>query len=307
MKTIKAVVGLLKNNTGKFLISKRRSGKFKSDYWEIPGGKIDPNETPKEAIKRELKEELGINVKRLRFVRSFTHKYPDRIVDLSYFIIGNYEGEPFGAEGQNIEWVDNKDLVKYKLLPSVREIISSLSLPSKYWITPSEGHYTKDWMMQFEQKLAQGVSLIQLRAKISLDEVFIRKIFMKCQESKTKLLLNTTNKTYKEPYSDGWHMTTAEMLSFQSRPCPYEKIIGASTHNLYEAVRASELNLDFIVISPIKPTQTHPKTKPLGWDVAREVVDNITTPVYLLGGMSDLDLDKALTLGAQGIAGVSSF
>jgi len=62
-----------------------------------------------------------------------------------------------------------------------------------------------------------------------------------------------------------------------------------------------------VVISPVQATQTHPDTIPIGWDTAQEVVNKLNIPVYFLGGMTLNDLDKALKLGAQGIAGVSAF
>jgi 8-oxo-dGTP diphosphatase len=307
METIKAVVGLIKSSDDRFLISKRRQGKFMSGYWELPGGKINTSETAENAIKRELKEELGIKVIVLHFVRSITHKYPDRNVDLSYFLIDSFEGSPFGAENQHIDWASITSLGAYRLLPSVKEVIYSLTLPSMYWITPSIGHYSDEWVNEFDNKLAQGIKLIQLRAKNMLDERFIKSLYIKCNNNNARLLLNTINKTYEENYADGWHITTQEMLSMGTRPCGSEKIIGASTHNLTEALKAVELNIDFIVISPVQATKTHPEAHPLGWQAAKDVVDKVNTPVYFLGGMGVKDLEKTIKFGAQGIAGVSAF
>ncbi len=122
-----------------------------------------------------------------------------------------------------------------------------------------------------------------------------------------KTFINIPNKTFEEPYCDGWHLTTSEMLNLKTRPCADDKLLGTSTHNLTEAVKAQALGADFVVISPVQATQTHPDTTPIGWEVAQEVVDKLNIPVYFLGGMSLNDLDKTLKLGAQGIAGVSAF
>jgi 8-oxo-dGTP diphosphatase len=86
-----------------------------------------------------------------------------------------------------------------------------------------------------------------------------------------------------------------------------DKLLGVSTHNLTEALKAQAIGVDFIVVSPVQATQTHPNTIPLGWDNAANVVDKLNIPVYFLGGMGIKDLDKTLELGAQGIAGVSAF
>ena len=119
--------------------------------------------------------------------------------------------------------------------------------------------------------------------------------------------MNIPNKTFKEDYCDGWHLTANEMLNLKERPCEAEQILGASTHDLNEALKAQSLGVDFVLISPVQATQTHPNTAPIGWNKAKEVVEQLNIPVYFLGGMTLNDLDKTLNVGAQGIAGVGAF
>ncbi len=307
MKTIKAVVGVLRNNNQQILIAKRQAHQFMGGFWELPGGKIEPQESNEEAIIRELKEELGINVINLSLHQTVSYKYKDRIVDLSIYNITNYEDIPVGIEGQEISWSNVESLNNYKLLPTMKTFINSITLPNKYWITPSSNHQSKKWLEKFEQKLTSGITLIQLRSKIELDVTFIVELHDKCKQNNVKLLLNTPNKTFDEGYCDGWHLTTDEMLKLNSKPCADDKLIAASTHNLKEALNAQEMGADFVVISPVQATQTHPDTIPLGWEAAKKVVDKLNIPVYFLGGMGLEDLDKTLKLGAQGIAGVSAF
>ena len=307
MKIIKAVVGVLRNKQGQILIAERRGDQFMSGYWELPGGKIEVGESNIDAIIRELNEELGINVLDASLHQTMTHKYSDRIVKLYIYNIGKYTNTPSGIEGQNIAWCEINNLTNYKLLPTMKAFIDSITLPNKYWITPSSNHTSDKWLDKFEQKLSSDISLIQLRSKEDLDSDFIQELHNKCQQNNINLLLNTPNKTFNENYCDGWHITTGEMLKLTSRPCAKDKLLGASTHDLDEALKAQEIGADFIVISPVQATQTHPDTIPLGWDAAKEVVDKLNIPVYFLGGMGLEDLDKTLEIGAQGIAGVSAF
>ena len=97
------------------------------------------------------------------------------------------------------------------------------------------------------------------------------------------------------------------MLKIKDRPCADNQLLGVSTHDLTQALKAQAMGADFIVISPVQATQTHPDTVPIGWEVSGEVVKKLNIPVYFLGGMSLNDLNKTLKLGAQGIAGVSAF
>jgi len=307
MKTIKAVVGVLHNKDQQILIAKRQSHQFMGGFWELPGGKIEHGESPEVAISRELNEELGIIVDKLSLHQTMVYQYTDRIVELSIYNIDNYLNTPKGAEGQEIAWVSVENLNSYKLLPTMKSFINSITLPKQYWITPSSNHQSDEWIRKFDEKIKQGISLIQLRSKTKLDITFIEELHNKCKHNNINLLLNTVDKSFHEAYCDGWHITTGEMFDLKSRPCANNKLLGASTHDLTEALKAQDLGADFIVISPVQATQTHPDTVPIGWDAAKEVVDKLNIPVYFLGGMTLNDLDKTLKLGAQGIAGVSAF
>jgi len=307
MKIIKAVVGVLRNESGKLLIAKRQDNQFMAGFWELPGGKIEGDETTEQTIIRELNEELGIKVDALSLHQTMQHTYVDRAVELCIYNIDQYQNTPTGIEGQQIAWASVQDLYNYQLLPTMKAFIDSITLPNKYWITPSSDHQSEAWMKKFDEKITQGISLIQLRSKTTLDNHFIAELYNKCQQNSTNLLINTIDKSFNELYCDGWHITTNEMLNLKSRPCADDKILGASTHNLNEALKAQAIGADFVVISPVQATQTHPDTIPIGWDAAAEVVEHLNIPVYFLGGMGPGDLDKTTKLGAQGIAGVSAF
>lgn len=307
MKTIRAVVGVLRNKDQEILIAERKKDQFMAGFWELPGGKIEANESRQQTITRELKEELGLEVEQLSLHQTMVHRYEDRIVKLSIYNIDQYQNIPAGIEGQTIAWTKINDLNTYNLLPTMKAFIDSITLPDKYWITPSKNHQSDEWLAKFEQKLTKNTRLIQLRSKNTLDSLFIAELHNKCKRNNTKLLLNTVNKTFNEPYCDGYHLTTAEMLTLNKRPCTNDKLLGTSTHNLKEALQAQSIGVDFVVISPVQATKTHPDTFPIGWDNAKKVVDKLNIPVYFLGGMGEKDLVKTLKLGAQGIAGVSAF
>lgn len=307
MKTIKAVVGILRNEHQEILIAKRKKEQFMGGFWELPGGKIKAHETPEQAITRELKEELGIQVNQLSLHQTMVHEYEDRTVQLSIYNINKYQNTPLSVEDQAISWVGVNELNNHKLLPTMKAFIDSITLPDKYWITPSTNHQSDGWIEKFNQKLTQDITLIQLRSKAKLNKNFIQQLHKKCKKNHIKLLLNTVNKTFDEPYCDGWHITTTEMLKLSKRPYTDNKLLSASTHNLTQALQAQKIAVDFIVISPVQATQTHPDTLPLGWNSAKEVVDKLNIPVYFLGGMALKDLEKTQQLGAQGIAGVSAF
>lgn len=107
-------VGILRNDAGELLIAQRPAHKYKGGLWEFPGGKVEPNETVFQALQRELKEELGIEVSNAESWFQFEHDYSDRIVLLDVWIVKKYSGEPHGMEGQPVLWVSPKNLQQFE-------------------------------------------------------------------------------------------------------------------------------------------------------------------------------------------------
>ncbi|MNY69848.1 hypothetical protein D3C86_2078540 [compost metagenome] len=67
------------------------------------------------------------------------------------------------------------------------------------------------------------------------------------------------------------------------------------------------MGVDFVTLSPVQPTQTHPDTLPLGWEQASTLIEGFSKPVFLLGGVGPTERQKAWEAGAQGVAGIRAF
>jgi len=297
------VVGILLNKNGQILVAKRRNNQFMPGYWELPGGKIEVGENKKDSLKRELFEELGVTVNKSTLKHTMHHEYPDKVVKLWIYNVDKYSGEPSGQEGQDTSWCSIGQLNNYKLLPTMREIVHKISLPKHYWITPDD-HHSESVIEKCHKHLIAGTSIIQLRSKVHLDQSYINKIYKLCKDYQANLILNTLNKTYQELY-DGWHLTSNELLSLNKRPCDKNKLLGASAHNILEAEHAEKISADYISLSPVNSTPSHPHFPTLGWQAASDIISKSNLPVYLLGGMSKEEIGKALSIGAQGVAGIS--
>ena len=300
--SIEVVVGIIHNSNNEVFIAKRQKNQFMSDYWELPGGKVEPGEDHVNAIKRELFEETGITVKNCKLVQKIQHIYPEKTINLSVYSIDDYLGGPVGLEGQEITWSSADKLKNFKLLPTMWRIIHKFSLPKFYWITP-DNHQSDKVFNECKKRLSNGIKFIQLRSKTSLDTTYIEKIYRLCRENQAKLILNTPNKTFNET-CDGWHLSSLELMSLKERPVIEEKLIGASTHGIDEALHAENISADYISLSPIEKTLTHPNSIPLGWKDASDIIGKCNLPVFLLGGMNKELVEKALSIGAQGVAGI---
>jgi 8-oxo-dGTP diphosphatase len=111
---------------GRVLIAERPAGKHMAGGWEFPGGKVDPGETPLQALKRELREELGIETQSARPVIAYEHQYPHRRVLLELWHVTEYGGEPRPLEGQPLQWTAMDALDRVGLLEADAPMIPAL-------------------------------------------------------------------------------------------------------------------------------------------------------------------------------------
>ena len=126
-KLTQVVIGIIKNSKNEVLLSTRHHKSDFSDYLEFPGGKKEPYETTKMALKRELKEELNIDVEDLLSMDKFLYQYDSFGVELYPFIVINYSGKPVANEKEKIIWVDLEDLDKVKIIPGSMPILQVLA------------------------------------------------------------------------------------------------------------------------------------------------------------------------------------
>lgn len=121
------VIGILIDADGRILIAKRPQNKYCPGLWEFPGGKIEKNENTYDALCREFREEIGIDVVSARPWFQFEYSYPDRTVLLDNWLVEKYSGMPQGIEGQEIQWVYPNELNHFTFPEGNREIIKRLT------------------------------------------------------------------------------------------------------------------------------------------------------------------------------------
>ncbi len=112
MKTVLVVAAALVDDDGRVLLAQRPEGKAMAGLWEFPGGKVEPGETPDDALIRELHEELGITVKKAclaPFVFA-SHTYDDFHLLMPLYLIRRWEGEPESREHKALKWLRPLDM-----------------------------------------------------------------------------------------------------------------------------------------------------------------------------------------------------
>lgn len=126
-KVIQVAVGIIFNLEGQVLVAKRPDHWLGGGFWEFPGGKIEPNEDSITALKRELREEVGIAVEDCIPLISVTYEYPERTIILHAWQVETFTGKATGLEGQEIRWLDPKSLDSLNMLPANHAIVRLLN------------------------------------------------------------------------------------------------------------------------------------------------------------------------------------
>ena len=124
MKIIHASAVVLVDRDNRVLIQKRAAdNQLMPNYWEFPGGKMEENETPEQAIVREVKEELGVDLGCRAPLSFISSDRDDHHIIVYLFISRDTNGIPHGKEGQEIKWVRVNELNNYELLPENKPLI----------------------------------------------------------------------------------------------------------------------------------------------------------------------------------------
>ncbi len=126
MDVVHVAVGVILNDAGQILIARRPRDSHQGGLWEFPGGKIESGERVEAALKRELREELGIEVWESEPLLQIRHDYGDKRVLLDVCVVREFGGEPKGAEGQPLQWVAADELGQYRFPAANDAIISAV-------------------------------------------------------------------------------------------------------------------------------------------------------------------------------------
>jgi 8-oxo-dGTP diphosphatase len=125
---MKRVVAGLIVQDGKLLVCQRTRHQTMPLKWEFPGGKIEEGEQPRDALRRELEEELGILATIGDEVKRIQHEYPNGgMVELRFFVVREFQREIENLIFKDVQWADPKDLPKYDFLEADLLLVRDLA------------------------------------------------------------------------------------------------------------------------------------------------------------------------------------
>ena len=304
---IHVVAAALVDSEGRVLLARRPDHAHQGGLWEFPGGKLEAGESVVDGLRRELHEELGIDVVAHRPLIRVRHAYDDRHVLLDVHYVDEWNGEPHGREGQPLAWVAKADLASYAMPPADVPIVSALRLPSSYLITPPQLNDVEHLLRSLDASLRAGARLLQMRVfDVPHDELVRvgREVCAMCHASAARVLLNGDVELMRAMGADGLHLNSRALHQVNTRPVATDQLLAASCHSLADLNQAVRVGTDFALLSPVLPTRSHPDADPLGWERFAVLVDAVNLPVFALGGMRPEHVDMAWRHGGQGIAGI---
>ncbi len=300
---IEVVAAVIFNDRGEFLLAQRPVGKAYAGYWEFPGGKLEPGESAANALERELHEELGIDVIVAYPWLTRDFDYSHAAVRLSFFRVVQWSGEAHGREQQQLAWQSLRNITAAPLLPANGPVLRALELPHVYGITCAAALGRGAFLARLEQSLQSGLRLIQVREKQLADDdrrAFATEVVALARRCGARVVVNGAADIATQAHADGVHLTASQLMAAARRPdCDW---CGASCHDAAELERARELGVDFVVLGPVNATPSHPGAKVMGWPRFTQLIRNYPLPVYAIGGMRVVDLERAWSCGAQGVA-----
>ena len=126
MSVVEVVAALIRDDAGRYLITRRREGTHLAGLWEFPGGKREAGESLEQSLVRELREELGAEFEVTALVETVRWPYPGKTVVLHFFGCQHLEGAIEPLEGQLMEWVAPMALRQYQFPPADEALITRL-------------------------------------------------------------------------------------------------------------------------------------------------------------------------------------
>lgn len=305
---VHVVAAVLRDARGRILLARRTAGRDLAGAWEFPGGKVEPGETPFQALERELHEELGIRIQAAEPLVSVPQAYPGKRIVLDVYEVPSFTGTARGLEKQALAWAPPEKLASYPMPPADRPVVAALTAPARYLISP-EPESAASFLSRLDKALANGVRRVQLRAK-AMPAKALAELAMdartRCHAAGAELLVNGEVAVAAE-LGIGVHLTSKQLMGLAERPLPAGQLVAASCHDADELAQAERLGLDFAVLGPVRATESHPGAVTLGWEGFSRLREGVSLPIYALGGMRPQDAATARRHGGQGVAGIRAF
>lgn len=295
---VNVAIALLFHQT-KVLVGWRAAAQHQGNKYEFPGGKVEHGETPEQACRREVFEEVGIGVQDWHIFDVICHEYDDIIVNLHVF-----HGQVNAENLENIQspwtWYTRDQLTKLNFPKANQAIVERL-----FW-----QHFIKISAHIQEIETLNPEYLMYWR----VDELHVEDLQFLMHLDPTKLarLVVNVDLWHKLPEQIKTQIFTVHFKQSQVMQAQRHDLnIGvrciAACHDLLSLQKAQHLGFEAVLLSPVLHTATHPENNALGWENFTLWAKDCAVPVFALGGLKPEDLAIAQQYCAYGVAGIRAF
>lgn len=282
---------------GKILVGWREEQQHQGGKHEFPGGKVEQGETPEEACRREIYEEVGIGLKDWHQFDYIHHEYDDIIVNLHLFH-SYVPDELLNLIHQPWAWYTRDQLLHLNFPKANKNIIKRL-----YW-----PHLIK--ISNTLSTVESSDTLLYWRIE-EFEPQYIEQLTALDEGQRSSLIINIDMWQQLRPELQKQiktvHLKQSQLMNLHKGDLTVGVRYIAACHDAVSLKQAQQIGCDAVFISPVKPTTTHPEAVALGWERFSDLAQNSQIPVFALGGVHPDDLATAQQHGAYGLAGIRNF
>ena len=277
------------------LVGWREARQHQGNKYEFPGGKVEKGELPVEACRREVMEEVGIDIERWHVSDFISHEYEDLIVNLHIFH-ASVQPAQLAEIKQPWRWYHREELGQLNFPKANHSMIQKLQWPQRIKISEDLNilsNLDTDQMLYWRVDLTSE-RIMQL-AQCPVDQ--LSKLIVNQQLwSHLNELQQQTIRTI--------HLKQTQLMELKQGDLKSGYRYLAACHDLSALIHAEQIGCEAALLSPVLATETHPDTPALGWERFKQMAEQVQIPVFALGGLRTEDLHDAKRQHAYGIAGI---
>ena len=298
--SIHVAIGLLFYR-GKVLVGWRNADQHQGNKYEFPGGKVEEGETPVEACRREIFEEVGIGIQQWNAFDVIHHDYDD--VEVFLHIFHAAVPEQYLVDIQKPwAWYTRDQLLELNFPKANKDIIQRLYWSHQIKISDQLSAYAtgKNDQLFYWRIEATHEAIAQLNQFDHLDQYDLSQLMVNIDV--WQQLPEAIQKKIQTI-----HFKQHQLMNLTVGQLPIGIRCIAACHDRVSLQHAQQLGFDAVILSPVLKTQTHPETVALGWENFSNYAKTCDIPVFALGGLTQNDLQLAQQKHAYGITGIRHF
>ncbi|ENX15712.1 hypothetical protein F895_02258 [Acinetobacter sp. CIP 64.2] len=295
--TVDVAIAILLHKS-KVLVGWRQANQHQGNKHEFPGGKVELGETPEQACRREIFEEVGIGLKDWHVFDRICHEYDDIIVNLHLFHAYVPDGL-LNLIHQPWAWYRRDELVNLNFPKANAAILKRLSWPHLIQISDQLNQMSQYNTLLYWRTALEDQAQIDSQLQILTDEQYSRLIVNYALWQQLSSDLQAKIQTI--------HLKQSQLMQLNKAELVIGKRLIAACHDAVALQHAHQIGCDAVFLSPVNATTTHPEAQGLGWEGFAELAQGCDIPVFALGGVAPADLEQAQKHHAYGLAGIRQF